>query len=335
MARRSSSVRHACPAARCQHRTRNPVSFISALISDGYVRFISALVVGSRSCSLCIIRSLSSDLTSTGISEDRATEMHVHCSSCSARFRVDDDLGGRRGVCSQCDHRFILPIPCPERLLTWAKSAPWDRLLRFVMKSGARGHSRQTVNALIRVYENRRWIEEGRARRQRALAENRPVLSRRERVWARSERQLRRKRTLEELQELSAAEFEGLIANLFDAQELDGRVVGGTADDGVDVRILDNDGGLWGVAQCKRYDENTRVSAGEVRDFAGAYMLSNAPYGFFFTTGRFTRHAKRTARGFPWLKTYNGRQLVKYIEAINELVKDAEETDTAESPELM
>ena len=82
------------------------------------------------------------------------------------------------------------------------------------------------------------------------------------------------------------------------------------------------DGSKWGVAQCKRYDVGNRVSASEVREFGGAFMFSGPKNGFFFSTGLLTRNAKRTARGFPWPTTYNGPQLVNYIEKINSRIEE-------------
>ncbi len=54
----------------------------------------------------------------------------------------------------------------------------------------------------------------------------------------------------------------------------------------------------------------------QIREFGGAFMLSNVPHGFFFTTGTLTRHARKTARGFPWLTVYDGPELVRYAERI-------------------
>jgi len=106
-----------------------------------------------------------------------------------------------------------------------------------------------------------------------------------------------------------------VIADVFTLQGYKARAVGGTADDGVDVEIREPSGILWGVAQCKRYGANSRVSAGDVRDFAGAFMLSNAQRGFLLTTGKLTRHAKRTARGYGWLTTYSGSALVEFLDS--------------------
>ncbi|WP_246113114.1 restriction endonuclease [Allorhodopirellula solitaria] len=140
------------------------------------------------------------------------------------------------------------------------------------------------------------------------------MLTRRQKIWARSDRRMQRLRTLTDLRNLEPVEFERLVARLFSQQdEYMGTPVGGSGDDGIDVRIFTSDGALWAVAQCKRYGSRNRVSSSEIRDFAGAYMLSGAERGFFFTTGSFTHAARRTADAYKWLETYNGPRLVDYI----------------------
>ena len=217
--------------------------------------------------------------------------------------------------------RFILPIPDEQRLLSWASSTTWSKLLRFRDNYGARGHSRETIDDFIRVFEHRRWAEEERVRRETALAQKKPLLSQQEHMQSAFEKRMQRQKSLEDLQKLDPYEFERFVADLFNAQGYNADAVGGCADQGIDVRISLRDGRLWGVAQCKRYDNQNRVSASAIREFGGAFMLSGAEKGFFFTTGQLTRHAKRTAKGFPWMTTYNGPQLVDYIEKINEMLE--------------
>ena len=244
--------------------------------------------------------------------------MHVRCTNCSARYRILDEYGGRMGRCSQCDARFILPIPDAQQLLGWASTTPWDKLLRFLNNSGARGHSESTINKFVRIYETRRWAEEERVRRETAQKKNQPLLSRREKIWETSEQRLRRRKTLEELHALDPSKFEQFVADLYSAQGYIAKATGGYADNGIDVQIETSEGKLWGVAQCKRFDPQNRVAGKQIREFGGAYMQSGADHGFFFTTGLYTRHANRTAQGFPWLTIYNGQRLTEYISRINE-----------------
>jgi len=221
------------------------------------------------------------------------------------------------GRCAKCNFRFVIPIPDPQRLLAWAESSPWHRLSRFVLASGASGHSEYVIERFVQIVERRRWAEQDRERLEVAKTKNQTALSHLEKIWARSDRQIARSQTLCELRELAADAFEHFIADLICRMgEYRAEAVGQAGDNGIDVKIFSRDGTLWGVAQCKRYGAARRVSAGEVRDFAGAYMLTDAKHGFFYTTGVFTKHAKRTAAGYDWLKTYNGTQLVDFIASV-------------------
>ena len=218
------------------------------------------------------------------------------------------------GRCSQCNERFILPIPCPATLLDWAKSTSWRRLTRFVTLSGARGHQRHTIDQFVEIFTQRRFAEEHAVHR--ATSETGRSLTQSESEWQRSERRLQRRSILEELISFSPYEFERLIADVFSSRGMSAQAVGGAADNGIDVKIWDGSGKFWAIAQCKRYAIDNKIGASQIRDFAGAFMLSNVEKGFFFTTSTYTRHAKRTARGYPWLKLYDGDSFVKYIEEL-------------------
>ena len=218
------------------------------------------------------------------------------------------------GKCSQCDERFILPIPCPEKLLEWAASASWRRLTRFVNLSGARGHSQDTIDQFVEVFTQRRWSEENAVHRE--MSKTGKALTHRERAWQKSELKLRRKSILDEMRSFTPREFDRLIVDIFESQGMTAQLVSGSANEGFDVKIWGTDGEFWGIAQCNRYAESNKIGASRIRDFAGAFMLSGATKGFYFTTSSYTRTAKRTARGFPWLTVYDGFSFVKYIEDI-------------------
>jgi len=243
-----------------------------------------------------------------------ATKTRIDCTNCNARYVVDPKHGGRMGRCSQCNERFILPIPCPNQLLEWARSATWQRLTRFVTLSGARGHSRNTIDQFIEVFNQRRWAEEHAT--YRAASETGRSLSHSEKIWQKSERKLQRKSILDEIRAFSPYDFEKLIADIFSSRGMAAQAVGGAADDGIDVKIWDSNGEFWAVAQCKRYAADNKIGASQIREFAGAFMLSKAVKGFFFSTSSYTRHAKRTARGYPWLTIYDGQSFVRYIEEL-------------------
>ncbi len=205
----------------------------------------------------------------------------------------------------------MLPITDVSRLMEWTASAPWPKLLRFLRNDGARGHDLATIDQFTRIVEQRRWVEEERTRHEVATARGQRALSQRERIWSVTDSRHQRRRQLEQLRGMCPTEFERLIAEWFNSQDYVARAVGGTADDGIDVEIRSLDGDLWAISQCKRYGASSRVSAGDVRDFAGAFMLRGASRGFLFTTGKLTRHAKRTAQGYEWLTIYSGVHLVE------------------------
>jgi restriction system protein len=115
------------------------------------------------------------------------------------------------------------------------------------------------------------------------------------------------------LRQLDPALFEDRIADLFNVQGYEAHAVGGSRDRGIDVVISRPDGTPWAVAQCKRYGFANRVSSSEIVHFCGAFHLSRAQCGFFFTTGGYTKEARRCAEKMPWLKTHDGKSLVELI----------------------
>ena len=218
------------------------------------------------------------------------------------------------GRCSQCDKRFILPIPCADRLLEWAESTTWRRLTRFVDLSGVKGHEFDTVGQFIEIFNKRRWNEEHATHR--AIPNPGASLTIREKAWRKTDLKMQREAMLDELISFTPRQFEELIADIFSSQGMHARAVGKSADNGIDVKIWNKTGQFFGVAQCKRYAISNKIGATQIREFAGSYLLSNASKGFYFTTSSFTRHAKKTARGYLWLTLYDGFTFTKYIQEI-------------------
>ena len=245
---------------------------------------------------------------------DDQKKIRVACNKCNARYVVDEEHGGRMGRCSQCSERFILPIPCPERLLEWAESTSWRRLTRFVDLSGARGHCQDTMGRFIEVFNQRRWDQEH--AHHRSSTDIRQERSFRQTAWQKTDLKMERDSILGELISFTPLQFEELVADIFSSLGMTARAVGGSADNGIDVKIWGSDGQLFGIAQCKRYAKTNKIGASQIREFAGSYMMSKASKGFFFTTSSYTRNAKKTARGFPWLTIYNGYTFTKYIQDI-------------------
>ena len=238
------------------------------------------------------------------------------------QFEVDDDCGGRWGICALCEHRFLIPIPDPERLLKWVFEAPWHRVDRFQRNGGASGHSRETIDRYIEAVFRRRSVEQDRERGQNEhdrIAAGKTESQRSERRHRNGLcRRLQRDIELEQLRKLSPRHFDQFIANLFNIQPgLKATVVAGRLCDGVDVRIDRENSKTWAVAKCTRLAIHGRVSPDEIHNFAEGFMLNGAVRGFFFTTGSFSNESHKAAREYPWLVTYNGNQLYKYAAEIN------------------
>ncbi len=240
--------------------------------------------------------------------------MKVTCPRCLSKLgKVNPESGGHPARCEACGGEFILPFVDADRLLEWVQTAPWDDLDEAIRTNIGRGHSRTTVTRLVQLFEKRREREIWRLERE----EHGEVLTGRDRLWRALERQDEQRQwqqqTLEEILCLDPSSFERMIADLFSTQGYQARAVGGTDDQGIDVKIWDSSGSLWGVAQCKRYGPEGRIASRDIRDFAGSYLISGAEMGFYFTTGNLTRDAKQTAKQFPWLTVYEGVKLLNYV----------------------
>jgi restriction system protein len=96
-------------------------------------------------------------------------------------------------------------------------------------------------------------------------------------------------RTLDHVDKMTGTEFEELVASLC---RRDGctaiRRVGGSGDNGADVRGLLPDGRSL-VVQCKRYTASRMIPARDLRDLLGAKAHFGADLAVFVTTTRFSR----------------------------------------------
>lgn len=118
-------------------------------------------------------------------------------------------------------------------------------------------------------------------------------------------------KSIEDMQGLSASEFEHLVADTYRDQGNQVEVIGASGDHGIDLVITSRKGETW-IVQCKKY----RGKVGEpiVRDFYGTLRASNASAGAIITTGYFTDQARLWAEGKP-IHLYDGREFLKIIEA--------------------
>jgi len=131
-------------------------------------------------------------------------------------------------------------------------------------------------------------------------------------LWQARQREADRRRLLEQdWGRFSPQEFEHYVAGLFRAQGWQAKVVGGTADGGVDIELRRN--GQNGLVQVKQYLSGRAVSVKEVREFAAVINRTGVEEGFFVTAGSFTKPALDWAKAEP-MTLVNGDELARWAE---------------------
>ncbi len=102
--------------------------------------------------------------------------------------------------------------------------------------------------------------------------------------------------TAQDLLDISPAQFEKMVVELYEIRCYSAKLTGTTGDHGVDVVVQTPKGEKW-IIQCKKW----RGSVGEpvVREFFGTMHHEKADRGLLVTTGRFTRQAHEWAKGKP------------------------------------
>jgi len=128
--------------------------------------------------------------------------------------------------------------------------------------------------------------------------------------WQGGRRLLARARKLEDLKAFSPDDFEALMAKLFEAYGHKVEPVGGNADHGVDIIVMNGQGEKW-VVQCKRYSGS--VGEPVVRDLYGTMLHEEAQGAYLMTTGTFTRKAQQWAAEKPII-LYDGQALIALIQ---------------------
>lgn len=131
------------------------------------------------------------------------------------------------------------------------------------------------------------------------------------------------------LRKLHPNDFEAYIADLYFKLGYKTEKVGGSYDGGVDV-IAEKDG-IKHYIQCKKYI-TSKVSVGDVRDFAGALMdkLSQGK-GIFITTNIFTTEAVKFAEDKP-IELIDGDELLKLVKLANKENEIIENKETEVCP---
>lgn len=129
------------------------------------------------------------------------------------------------------------------------------------------------------------------------------------------------KNLLKKIQKMNPNEFEYYIADMYSRLGYKTEQVGGSYDGGIDVIAIKNN--IKHYIQCKKYI-TSKVSVGDVRNFAGALMdkLSQGK-GIFITTNIFTAEAENFAEDKP-IELIDGDSLLKLIKLAkkeNEIIK--------------
>ena len=115
---------------------------------------------------------------------------------------------------------------------------------------------------------------------------------------------------LAQLASLTRESFEEFVAELFEMLEFEVEKVGGSGDQGADLRLCRRDG-LVAVVQCK-YHKQGLVGSPELQKFLGTIHHTRSHKGFFVTTSTFTLSAEKFAAENP-IELFDGPRLVELI----------------------
>ena len=115
---------------------------------------------------------------------------------------------------------------------------------------------------------------------------------------------------LAQLSSLTPESFEEFVAELFEMLDFEVEKVGGSGDQGADLRLRRRDG-LVAVVQCK-YHKQSLVGSPELQKFLGTIHHTRSQKGFFVTTSTFTLAAEKFAALNP-IELLDGPRLVELI----------------------
>jgi restriction system protein len=115
---------------------------------------------------------------------------------------------------------------------------------------------------------------------------------------------------LKQLGTLTPEGFEEFVAELFEALGYEVERVGGTGDEGADLRVRRR--GLLGVVQCK-YHSRGVVGSPELQKFLGTIHHNGSHKGFFVTTRTFSLAAERFVAEHP-IELIDGPRLVELVQ---------------------
>jgi restriction system protein len=115
---------------------------------------------------------------------------------------------------------------------------------------------------------------------------------------------------LAQLASLTPESFEEFVAELFEALGYEVEVLGGTGDEGADLRV--QRGGLRGVVQCK-YHSRGVVGSPDLQKFLGTIHHTGSHKGFFVTTRTFSLAAEKFVAEHP-IELIDGPRLVELVQ---------------------
>jgi restriction system protein len=115
---------------------------------------------------------------------------------------------------------------------------------------------------------------------------------------------------LKQLGALTPEGFEEFVAELFEALGYEVERVGGTGDEGADLRVRHR--GLIAVVQCK-YHSRGVVGSPELQKFLGTIHHTGSHKGFFVTTRTFSLAAERFVAEHP-IELIDGPRLVELVQ---------------------
>lgn len=116
---------------------------------------------------------------------------------------------------------------------------------------------------------------------------------------------------LSQLDSLSPEGFEEFVAEIFEALGYDVERVGGTGDEGVDLRVVRE--GLSAVVQCKYHKSRGVIGSPDLQKFLGTIHHTRSHKGFFVTTRTFSLSAERFATDHP-IELIDGPRLVELVQ---------------------
>jgi hypothetical protein len=122
------------------------------------------------------------------------------------------------------------------------------------------------------------------------------------------------------LYQLSPAQFEQFVADLFRRKGYHVALRGGTGDHGVDLELQDRRTGRRAIVQCKRYQRT--VGAETVRELYGTLLHELAYHAFLVTTADISAAARSWAQGKP-MTLIDGRTLVEIERSLRETGRGA------------